>query len=249
MIRLLDRSKNSGFMNMAIDEAIAINAHETKIPTLSFYSWEPATVTIGYFQSMNAEVDIEKCKIQGIDFIRRITGGGAVFHDKEITYSFVCTEDSGVVSKDILESYRQICSGVIHGLENLGVQSQFAGINDIVTNGKKVSGNAQTRRHKAVLQHGTVLLDVDVERMFSILKVPNEKMRDKIISNVKERVCSVKSILGREVEYEEAKKSMVIGFEKAFKTEIKPGKLTEKERMDAEIAIKRIKSNEWNFSR
>ncbi|MFH1784986.1 MAG: lipoate--protein ligase family protein [Candidatus Micrarchaeota archaeon] len=249
MIRLLDRSRNSGFVNMAMDEAIALNAHKTNIPTLSIYSWEPPTVTIGYFQSMNAEVDVDRCKSLGIDCIRRITGGGAVFHDKELTYSFVCTESSGTVSKDILESYKQICAGVIGGLSNLGIESQFAGINDIITNGKKISGNAQTRRHKSVLQHGTLLLDVDVEKMFSLLKVPNEKIRDKLVSDVKQRVCSVKSVLGRDIEFEETKNAVIKGFGTAFKTEVTPGELSKKELEDAEIVMRRIRSTDWNFSR
>jgi lipoate-protein ligase A len=139
-IRFLDRGENSGFDNMAIDEAIAKNCGKLGMPTLSVYSWNPKTVTIGYFQSMGNEVDVEKCKSRGIDCIRRVTGGGAVFHDSELTYSFICTEQSEIVNKNILESYKQICNGLIFGLSELGIESQFAGINDVISGGKKISG-------------------------------------------------------------------------------------------------------------
>ena len=247
-MRVLDRGENSGFTNMAIDEAIAMHAQEIG-PTLSVYCWKPKTVTIGYFQGMTNEVDVEQCKIRGIDCIRRVTGGGAVFHDTELTYSFICTVESGIVSRNILESYKQICNGLIFSLKELGIESQFAGINDIVSNGKKISGNAQTRKNLAVLQHGTLLLDVDVETMFALLKVPNEKIRDKLISDVKQRVTSVKQILGREVNFNEAKSAVFKGFEKAFDAKLVPGKLQDCELADAEKIKQRILSDEWNFMR
>ena len=164
--RLVVTGHNSANYNMALDEAIMKLSHGQDAPTLRFYGWKPAAISIGYFQGMNDEVDISRCKELGVDVVRRITGGGAVFHDKELTYSFVATEESKLLPRNILDSYKKICNGVIAGLGELSLQASFVPLNDVVVAGKKISGNAQTRREKAILQHGTVLLGVDVEKMF-----------------------------------------------------------------------------------
>ncbi len=243
--RLLRTGYNNAFMNMAIDEAIL----QSKVmPTIRIYGWKPSAVSIGYFQSLNEEVDLDKCKEYKVDFIRRVTGGGAVYHDKELTYSFIAPEE--FVSKDILESYKEICSGVIKGLEKLGIKAEFAGINDIITEGKKISGNAQTRKNNCVLQHGTILMDVDVEKMFSLLKVPNEKIRDKLIQNVKERVTSLKIILGKEIGFDELSNKITDGFREALNVELVEGKLTNDElELSKELADNKYKTKEWNFKR
>ena len=115
-----------------------------------------------------------------IDYVRRRTGGGAVYHDTygELTYSIVVDEDHRLVSEDFLETYRKLCSGLVLGLRLLGIPAEFKPINDIVVHGKKISGNAQTRRMHVILQHGTILRKVDPELMFRVLKVPSEKIRD-----------------------------------------------------------------------
>ena len=114
-----------------------------------------------------------------MDYVRRITGGGAVFHDNELTYSIVIPESHPQIPKNIIDSYKRICGAIMKGLDKLGIDSKYFPINDILTNNKKISGNAQTRKSKTVLQHGTILMDVDVEKMFSLLKVPDEKIKDK----------------------------------------------------------------------
>ena len=144
-------------------------------------------MTIGYFQSAEDELDTGACNRMGIDFTRRITGGGAVFHDNELTYSFITRE----FPQNIKESYEWVCGPIIKALNHLGFPAQFSGLNDITVNGKKVSGNAQTRKKGVLLQHGTILLRVDTEKMFTLLKVPNEKLKDKMISAVKERVMGL----------------------------------------------------------
>lgn len=179
---------------MAIDEAVLDHvAQGISLPTIRLYGWSPSAVSIGYFQSLQKEVRLSVCQEQHIDIVRRITGGGAVYHDTtgEITYSVIAPES--YFSKGILESYHEIEQPIIDALTQLGIQAEFAGINDLIVNGKKVSGNAQTRRKGVILQHGTILFDVDVDKMFSVLNVGEEKIRDKFISNVKERVTCLKS--------------------------------------------------------
>jgi len=242
--RLLETGKNRAAVNMAIDEAIMLG----RTPTLRFYSWQPPAVSIGYFQGIEQEVDLAVCKKLGVDVVRRLTGGGAVYHDKELTYSFIVPENSGLVSRNILESYGQICGFVVDGLRRIGLRAEFKPINDIVVNNKKISGNAQTRRDGMILQHGTILLDVDVKTMFSLLKVPDEKMRDKMITAAEERVTSVKKESGS-AGFKEVRDALVMAFEKRFGV-LKSSGLSKEEMRDTHKLFKeRYSKREWNFMR
>jgi len=249
--RLLITKDRTAYNNMAIDWAVLKASSNGEVqPTVRFYTWKPSAISIGYFQSLDEEIDLNKCKKHGVDYVRRITGGGAVYHEHELTYSIVIPENHPQISKNIMESYGCICGAVIKGLSQLGIESKYAPINDIIVNGKKISGNAQTRKSKTVLQHGTVLIDVNVEKMFSLLKVPNEKIRDKMISDVKQRLISIKHLLGKDVSFDEVANTMKKGFEEEFNIELVEGSLTEKEIEDAEIFEKEyFSSKEWNHKK
>jgi lipoyltransferase/lipoate-protein ligase len=228
--RLLQTGLNTAFSNMAVDRAILVENSEGKIPpTVRFYGWIPPAISIGYFQSVAEEIDVNACEKLGVDYVRRMTGGGAVFHEKELTYSIVIPESHPEIPKNIMKSYGRICGAVMKGLQHLGIKSEYAPINDIVTGGRKISGNAQTRKLETVLQHGTVLMDVDVDKMFSLLKVPNEKIKDKLIADVKQRVTSIKHLIGNEVSFKEVAEAMKIGFEEEFRIELIEGKLSKEE--------------------
>lgn len=242
--RILPLHMEHAFMNMAIDEAVSEAVAAGEQPTIRFYRWLPSAVSIGYFQSMDDVVQADKCKKLGISIVRRRTGGGAVYHshDGEITYSVIGPVN--MFPKNIIESYKEICGWTIKGLKNLGIESEFVPINDILINGKKISGNAQTRRNNVLLQHGTILYDVDVGRMFSVLKVPDEKIRDKIIKSVEERVTRVIDYkkVTREQTYDALLKGFTEGKDYSF------GELTEKETKRArEFVEKRYSTKEWNF--
>jgi len=250
--RLLDTDAHDAYYNMALDEAIATARSKGLVPnTIRFFRWKPSAVSIGYFQGMEDEVDIEACKSRSIDYVRRVTGGGAVYHDYdgELTYSIMVNEDHRLVPHDILKSYEVLCSGLLHGLSLLGVPAEFKPINDVTVGGRKISGNAQTRRMGVVHQHGTVLRKVDPAVMFSLLRVPNEKIRDKLIQSVKERVTSINSYLGREVSFEELKKSFRKGFEKTLEIELVEGLITDYENRLVPDLRQKYASREWNFKR
>lgn len=251
--RFIDLETHTAFENMAIDEAIMLAMKDNRVPpTLRLYRWNPSAVSIGTFQGLTDEVDVEFCKSRGIDFIRRITGGGAVYHDYngEVTYSIIIPKGHRLAPPDIIESYKILCSGIVKALEYLGIESEFKPINDVNARGKKISGNAMTRRQGCVLQHGTTLLDLDVSLMFSILKVPQEKISDKMISDVKERVTSIREILGKEVQIEELREALKQGFSDALKIELIPSRLTAEEQETAKrLAQKKYSSHDWNFSR
>ncbi len=249
--RLLQTGFNDAFTNMAIDESIMIHvAQRVSPPTIRLYGWKPPAVSIGYFQGLSEEVDLEKCKNLGVDYIRRITGGGAVFHDDEVTYSLSIHQDNPIIPDNVLESYKVICGGIIAGLSELDISAEFVPLNDIIVDGKKISGSAQTRRKRTILQHGTLLLDCDVDKMFSILKVPSEKLRDKIISDVRQRVTSVKDISLREVAIEDVCVALAKGFEVSLNSVLEPGELSETEiSLAEEIKRDRYFNSDWNARR
>lgn len=229
-------------MNMAIDEALTETVAAGGQPTMRFYQWNPSAVSIGYFQSLSQEVNEEACK--GVSIVRRRTGGGAVYHDMlgEITYSVIAPES---MFQGITESYQEICGWIIRSLGNLGIHAEFKPINDVLVKGRKLSGNAQTRRNKVLLQHGTILYDVDVDKMFSVLRVPDEKIRDKVIASVKERVTSVRASCqcGKEELYH----ALLLGFTDGKQWEI--SRLSEEEKPRATELARRYESKEWNYLR
>jgi len=240
---VIDAAKNA-YENMAIDEALLYYGK----PTLRFYKWKPSAISIGYFQSIEEEVNLELCKQHGIDVVRRITGGGAVYHDMngEITYSFVSPEY--ILPNKILDSYRLICGAIAQGLKKFGLKAEYVGINDIVVGGKKISGSAQTRRYGNILQHGTVLLRVDVKKMFSFLRVSKEKISDKEIKSIEERVTSIEREIG-DVNEVEVIKAIIEGFKEKMGLEFYEGKIEEKEIKMANELRKKYESKEWNFKR
>lgn len=238
-IRTVETGFNSAALNMAIDEALIESIGE--VPILRTYGWRPAAVSIGYFQSMNEEVDVPKCREIGVDIVRRLTGGGAVLHENELTYSFI----SRRYPQNIVESYKWICDAIVISINRLGFDASFVPLNDIVIAGKKVSGNAQTRRKGVLLQHGTILLDVNVNKMFSVLKVPSEKLRDKIIKDVKERVTSLAGTT-----YDDMATSLKASFAAKFEAKLIADTMSTEEISHARwLAERKYSNNEWNLRR
>ena len=238
-IRVLETGYNNAAFNMAIDEALIENIGD--VPILRIYGWSPGAVSIGYFQSIQEEVDLEKCSKIGVDVVRRLTGGGAVLHEFELTYSFITKQ----YPQNIMESYSWICEAIVVSINRLGFDANFIPLNDIVVKGKKVSGSAQTRRKGVLLQHGTVLLGVDVDKMFCVLKVPSEKLKDKIIKDVKERVTSLSGIT-----FEEMASSLKSSFATKFDAKLLADAMSTDEIIRASwLAERKYRSREWNFRR
>lgn len=231
-MKLLKTGFSDAYLNMGIDEALMKTCTE---PVLRLYGWTPSAVSIGYFQGLQEEVDLDACKRHGVDVVRRVTGGGAVFHDDELTYSFVTRQ----FDSNILDSYRDICAGILLGLKTIGVDGSFAPLNDLIVNGKKFSGNAQTRRGGVLLQHGTILLSVDVDRMFDLLKVPSEKMKGKLISDIKQRVTGI----GKS--FDETAQALVDGFEEHHGMDFEPMELTEEQMELARTFAAKYQSDDW----
>lgn len=255
--RVVELQTHDAFLNMALDEAAceAIANREAQ-PTIRFYRWQPSAVSIGYFQSLHDEVAVDKCKESGVDVIRRRTGGGAVYHDYEgeITYSVIAPE--AYFPKGIIDSYLVICGWIINSLARIGVKAEFKPINDIImaadavgpqgeaVGGKKISGNAQTRRNGVLLQHGTLLYKVDVPKMFSLLKVGQEKIADKLIAAVEERVTSI-NLLKPDVSMMDVYAALIEGFTEGKQWDKGDWTLGELQRAQ-ELMEERYKSDNWN---
>jgi lipoate---protein ligase len=238
-IRVLETGYNPATLNMAIDEALIENIGQA--PVLRIYGWRPAAISVGYFQSIKEEVDLEKCSQLGVDVVRRLTGGGTVLHEFELTYSFITKQ----YQQNIMESCRWICDAIVMSINRLGFDASFVPLNDIVVNGKKVSGSAQTRRKGVLLQHGTLLLSVDVDKMFSVLKVPSEKLRDKIVKDVKERVTSLAGTT-----FDDMASSLKTSFAEKFDAKLVADTLSTEEISRAKwLAERKYSSKEWNFRR
>ncbi len=243
--RLIPFRYFDAYLNMALDEAImeAVRSGES-LPTIRFYGWAPSAVSIGVFQGIRNEVNLDVTRQAGVDVVRRQTGGGAVYHDQfgEVTYSIIGPVEK--FSVNIIKSYEDICESIVIALKQLGLDTRFEPVNDILLNDQKISGNAQTRRQGILLQHGTVLYSVEVEKMFSYLNVSEQKISDKLIKSVKKRVTSISDQLDVPM------RDLQIALEKGFSTgrEIEMGTYTEKElTRAAQLAEEKFKSEAWNF--
>ncbi|MEM1658976.1 MAG: biotin/lipoate A/B protein ligase family protein [Candidatus Jordarchaeales archaeon] len=236
----------------ALAEAILIARSEGKCPdTFFIYRRKPPAVSIGYFQSVSNTVNIEACRRLGVEVSRRITGGGAIYSDENgIIYSIVVSESNPKVPRNIAESYGVLCRGIIEALKLFGLEAVFQPVNDILVEGRKISGSSQTRRKGVVLHHGTLLVKADIETMKKVLKIPEEKMSDKQAKSLEERVTSLERLLGRKVSIEEAKEAVKKGFEKALNVKFEEGELTDYEKKLVERLVKeKYSRDEWNFKR
>lgn len=238
------------YYNMAMDETLLILREKGLIPnTVRIYIMRPSAVTIGYFQRIKDVLNLDYLDKYGIDYTRRITGGGAVYHDQdgEITYSITTDIDS--ISKNILESYRKICSGIVEALKELGVKAEYKPINDIVVMGKKISGNAQTRRRKALMQHGTLMYGTNIDILSKVLKPPKEKLSSHKAKTIHDRVTTLEKILGYKPRKEDVIDALIKGFEKALRIRLVRDNYWKEELELANSLIDKYRSKEWIFKR
>jgi len=243
-------NEGDAYWNMAIDEAMLLLKDKGEIPnTLRLYVFNPSAVTIGYFQRVSDAVNLDFLNERKIPFTRRITGGGSVYHDVngEVTYSVVASIND--VATDVLKSYEIICKGLVYAIGKFGLKAQFVPINDVVVNGKKISGSAQSRKKTALLQHGTLMYNTDLVTLASTLKASKEKLMSHGVKSILERVTTLSRELGRTVTKEETIEAMVEGFSKALNVELEKGELTEKEVELAKKLVEKYKSKEWIFKR
>ena len=268
--RLICSPPLSGAENMSIDEAIleAVGAGES-LPTLRLYSWVPACLSLGYGQRFR---DVEESVLaeNGWDVVRRPTGGKAILHTDELTYSVCARADHSLMEGGILPSYRRIAAALLAGLDRLAVGAEtrekytaekeppgpvcFEIPSDweITWEGKKLVGSAQVRRRDrdrargAVLQHGTLPLEGDLRRIVQVLAFETESERQAAAGRIPNRAVTLSSALGRTVSWQEAAEAVVDGFTTTLGIRFRNGDLTAPESIRAgELHAEKYGNPEW----
>ncbi|MGL5712712.1 MAG: lipoate--protein ligase family protein [Paraclostridium sp.] len=244
--RVIKNNTYNGAMNMAIDEAIMTSYKEGKSkPTLRFYTWEPACLTIGYFQKLEKEIGLEKCEELGIDYVRRATGGRAVLHEDELTYSVIVGEDNDLIDSSINESYKFISQGIAKGLEIEGIEvdelSKGERISreklsaacfnthasyEITINNKKVVGSAQHRKDGVILQHGSIVIDFDVDKLFEIIKTKTPELKERAKRFTASKASGIKNETGKNIDIKSLEESIIKGFEDVFNIQLEEEELS-----------------------
>lgn len=272
--RFIDSGACSPSYNMALDEALLDWHSEGKIPpTIRFYGWSPATLSIGYFQQAQKEIDVDAVREHGLGFVRRPTGGRAVLHEHELTYSVIVTEEHPRMPKTVTEAYRVISEGILKGFHELGLQANFAVPSseielahlkaprssvcfdspswyELVVEGRKIAGSAQTRQKGVILQHGAILLDLDEEKLFSLFRFSNQRVKERMQKTFKKKAVAINALTTKKVNYEKAKSAFKKGFEEGLNIKLEPSALT-KEELDYvhHLAETRYETDDWNFRR
>jgi lipoate-protein ligase A len=263
--RLLITPPARGAWNMAVDETILeAVGHGGSSPTLRLYAWEPACLSLGYAQSLS-DVDIPRLQARGWEMVRRPTGGRAVLHTDEITYSVIAPHNEPRVAGTVLESYRCLAAALVEALRrlNLPVEVQehaetsskipnpvcfeVPSTYEITAGGKKLVGSAQSRRKEGILQHGTLPLTGDLTRILQVLAFPNEEARTRATSQLLERATTVETALGRVVSWNEAAQAYTTAFRSVLALDLQPGELSlpEKARIGQLVAAK-YSHPDWN---
>ncbi|WP_423407375.1 biotin/lipoate A/B protein ligase family protein [Heyndrickxia sp. MSNUG] len=272
--RFIDSGDNSPSFNMALDEALLDWHGSGKIPpVIRFYGWNPASLSVGYFQNIEKEIDMEAVKQHGLGFVRRPTGGRGVLHEHELTYSVIVTEEHPEMPKTVTEAYRVISEGILQGFQKLGLEAYFAvpktsaekdalknprsavcfdapSWYELVVEGRKVAGSAQTRQKGVILQHGSILLDLDEDKLFSLFKYPNDRVKERMQKAFKTKAVAINEISSRTISIDEAKEAFKAGFEDGLGIHLEPYTLSESElEYVNKLAKDKYESDEWNFKR
>lgn len=245
-----------GVWNMAVDEAIleACMRGES-LPTLRLYAWNPPCLSLGYAQGVS-EVDYPRLHSRGWDLVRRPTGGRAILHTDELTYSIAAPISNPRVAGSLLELYSRIANALVDALRFLGlpveVQERGASpgsqntnpvcfevpsVYEITVGGKKLVGSAQARRGGGVLQHGTLPLSGDLTRILQVLIFPDEASRRQAAERLLAKATTVEAALGRPVTWDEAARAFTAAFRDVLGLDLQLGELTTAEMERAEELI------------
>jgi lipoate-protein ligase A len=268
--RLLESGYADGPTNMAVDEAIlwAVAAHVAP-PTLRLYGWRPAAVSLGYFQEVEGQVDRAEIARRGWGLVRRPTGGRAILHDHEVTYSVVLPAADLERGDSVMASYREISRGLELGLQALGLAAALgetlsdpahrdsardlpavcfaqAGRGDLVAEGRKVVGSAQVRREGVILQHGSVPIALNLEDQVAVMPGPRERPESR--ERLARAAQGLGDLLGQPLSFERLRQALIQGFAEAFALSLEPAPLSpaEQEKVEELLATK-YATDAWNL--
>lgn len=270
----LDTGNQNAAYNMAVDEAL-LDWHSKGLipPVVRFYGWEPAALSIGYFQKAEKEVDFDAVRNYGLGFVRRPTGGRGVLHEHELTYSVIVSEEHPDMPTGVTEAYRVISEGVLQGFRKLGLAAEFAvprteeekaslknprssvcfdapSWYELVVEGRKVAGSAQTRQKGVILQHGSILLDLDEDKLFSLFHYPNDRVKERMKKAFGNKAVAINALRAEPVTLDEARVAFKQGFEEGLNIHLEPLVLTDDQKRQIETIQKdRYENPDWNFRR
>ena len=272
--QFINSGKCSPSYNMALDEALLEWHSRGEIgPVLRFYEWDPATLSIGYFQSVDKEIDLDAVEKHGLGFVRRPTGGRGVLHEHELTYSVIVTEEYPGMPETVTEAYRVISGGLLEGFRNLGLEAEFSVPDskeqndnlkkpksavcfdapswyELLVEGKKVAGSAQTRQKGVILQHGAILLGLDEDKLVSLFKFDSEESRERMRVSLPNKAVAIDRLTDRDISVEECVKAFAKGFETALDIVLQPMELTEEQLLYVkEIEEKKYANKDWTFKK
>ena len=265
--RLLYTPPSSGAWNMAVDESILEHIHRGESqPTLRLYAWDPPCLSLGHAQSF-ADVDMERVKEHGWEVVRRMTGGRAILHTDELTYSVTGSAEEPILAGGVLESYNRIAQALLYAVRELGLPVEIkehssagpAGepaarnVNpicfevpstyEITVDGKKLIGSAQARKKEGVLQHGSLPLKGDLARICQALVFKDEAARENAARRLLTRAATIESVLGVETAWETAAQAFVKGFEAQLGIHFQRGEMSRSESERAEELVKEKYAN------
>jgi len=256
--RLLVTEPTDGATNMAIDEALSLGRRaDTSPPTLRFFAWDPPTVSLGFGQPPGRDVDMNACRQLSVGIVRRPTGGSAIYHDgpeRELTYSVVASAEDlgGVVG--LLETYHWIGRALLSGLRSLGAPAEMVaaaggeeptpafcfartGSYEIEVGGRKIVGSAQRRRGRTFLQHGSVLLGVDEERLRTLFPTTADPLA---------KLTTLEAALGHRPKFDDVAAALAAGFEREHGLELRPEGLSADEAATVERLVRdKYTSDAW----
>ena len=238
--RLIDTDLEDPYIVTAADDAIAqARKHNLTTNTLHFYRRNTPTISIGRIQKIHDDVNLAYCTKNHITLIRRTTGGGTIYTDPGcLIYSLIFSHRTMGVSTP-QELFNRICRTIVFGLHNLHIPTEFAPPNDILLNGKKISGSAQIRKNNITLIHGTILINTDLTIMEQALKHPSKKP-----------VTTLQTELHQTIPHQDIKKVLKQQFETLFQTSIEPNHLTDYEQNRIHHLITtRYTNQEWTYKR
>jgi lipoate-protein ligase A len=245
---IVESEPRSGAWNMAIDRALMESVAEgVSPPTLRFYQWQPPALSLGKGQPIDV-VDRDRCRADGIDVVRRPTGGWAILHTGELTYAVAAHADEPAVAGPLLEAYKTLSAGLVAGLRRLGLPAEQApqpeasakeGLvacfavpynNEITVRGLKLMGSAQARSQRRLLQHGSLPLRGDVSRVVDYLAFADDSERETLRRQLREHATTASAIAGRTIDFPEAAQALMAGLADRLAIDLIPGDLTPPER-------------------
>ena len=263
---IVEQIPQTGAYNMAVDETLLEQvAAGARPPTLRLYRWHPFCLSLGYGQAA-ADVDQVRLAARGWDLVRRPTGGKAILHGDEVTYSVALPLEDELARGDVLESYRRLSEGLMAALVLLGLtpvsekahaQTSARGPvcfevpshYEITVHGRKLIGSAQVRRRAGLLQHGTLPLYGDIASICEVLPYESEVERDAARVHVRARAATLQDVLGRRVDEQEAMAALAAGFEQTFSITFTEGELTAEEQAQVEKRARTYLDAEWTHKR